>query len=294
MQQYQQHQPPVMQQHQQGPYPGPAMPAPGRLLGPPVFGQPQMHFPAQSANPPPPQFGYQGGGFKAGAFAPPVYQPAPPQPAYHPIPNPVPPTIPSTFLAGVALPQPRIDPGLQHLVKFPTVLPEPGPAVSNNKGWFYNFSKNQVEAVTMTLFDSCRLVAVGISNPIRPEHIAVVQSISLYSGKAATGNPVATHQGNEQLQGGNQVITYVHLRNPFNIPALSPVTLKIKLVAPPANPPITGFELYRGNPYNRPDAWVGSDALIWDFEETSKIGEGEMANGQNNLSGPILAFIYQH
>ena len=282
MQQYQQHQPPEMQPYQQGP----AMPAPGRLLGPPVFGQPQMHFPPQSANPPP--FGYQGG-FQANYAAPPVSQPAPTRPA-----NPIPPTIPSTFLAGIALPQPRIDPGLHYLVRFPTVLPEPGPAVTNNKGWFYNFAKNQVEAVTISTFDACRLVALGMANPISPDHMAVVESISLYNGKAATGNPVAVHQGNEQLQGGNQLLIYINLRSPFNIPAFSPVTLKIKLVAPPANPPTIGFDLYRGNPFNRPDTWAGSDGFVWDFEETSRMGEGEMANGQNNLSGPILAFIYQH
>jgi len=293
MQPYQQYQPPAMQQYQQGP----AMPAPGGVVGPPVFGQPQMHFPAQPANPPPPQFGYQGGGFKAGVVAPPVYQPAPVRPAnpgYHAIPNPMPPTIPSNSIGGIDLPVPQIDRNLRHLLRFNSVLPVPGPAVTNNKGWFYNFSKNQVEAVTISTFDACRLVAVGMANPISPDHMAVVESVSLYNGKAATGNPVAVHQGNEQLQGGNQLLTYINLRSPFNIPAFSPVTLKIKLVAPPANPPIIGFDLYRGNPFNRPETWAGSDELVWEFEETSRMGEGEMANGQNNLSGPILVFIYQH
>jgi hypothetical protein len=164
--------------------------------------------------------------------------------------------------------------------------------VSNNKGWYVNFSRNQVDAVTISIFDSCRLVAIGLANPISPDQVAIVESVSLYSGISASGTLIAVHQGNEQLLGGNQLITYITLRTPFVIPACSKATLKIKLVS--ANPAVTGLETYRGNPFNRPEFWMGSDGLIWDFEETIRAGDGETMNGQNNLSGPILAFIYQH
>jgi len=194
---------------------------------------------------------------------------------------------------GIALPEPRVDPGLQYVVRFPRVLPVPGFTFTNNKGWLCDFTRNQVEAVTITALISYRLMTVGIANPINPGDVAVVESLSLYEGKAATGNPIAVHQGYELLQGGDQVLTYVTLSSPFNIPA-SPVTLKIKLVPLPSNPPITDFELYRGNPYTRPEVWVGTDGLIWNFEETTVVDSNETMNRQKNLSGPILALIYKH
>jgi len=89
-------------------------------------------------------------------------------------------------------------------------------------------------------------VAVGISNPISLGDVAVQESISLYDGNTATGNSIAEHQGNEQLHGGNQLFTYVYLSSPFNIPALSYATLKIKLVPLLSNIPSAGFQLYRG------------------------------------------------
>jgi len=136
-----------------------------------------------------------------------------------------------------------------------------------------------VEAVTISTFDACRLVALGMANPISPDHMAVVESVSLYNGKIATGNSIAVHQGNERLQGGDQPLTFEHLRSPFNIPVFSAVTLKIKLVGPPSYIPIIGFELYRGNPFDRPDVWTGDDELIWDFDKTLKLGKEETSNG---------------
>jgi hypothetical protein len=168
------------------------------------------------------------------------------------------------------------------------------PAGGNNKGWFVNFSRNQVDAVTTTAFDDCSLVSVGIANPVQPNTSVVVDSISLYNGRLAAGNPIAVHQGYERLEGGNQIVTYVNLRTPFRISAMAQVTLKIKLIAPQAGAQTQGCEIYRGNPFNRPDMWKGSDELLWEFEETTRAGEGELLNGQNNLSGPILAFIYRH
>jgi len=199
---------------------------------------------------------------------------------------------PSDRIHGIALPKNQIDRNLHNVVKFTTVLPKPGSADKNNKGYFYDFSRNQVEAVTIFTFDTCRLVAVGMANPTSPEHMAVVEYVCLYDGTAATGNPTAVHQGNELLQGGDQPLTYINLPESFIIPQTSKVTLKIKLVAPPSYIPIIGFELYRGNPFDRPDVWEGSDGLIWEFDKTLKLGNGETANGFNNLGGPILSFIY--
>jgi hypothetical protein len=143
------------------------------------------------------------------------------------------------------------------------------------------------------MFDTCRLVGLGIANPVNPNDVAMVESVSLYSGRKAAGNLMANHQGYELLQGGNQLLTYFYLQTPFVIPAFSPVTLKVKIVSAPSNPS-TGVVLYRGNPYQRPETWSGTDGLTWEFDNTDEAGVGETTNGQNNLSGPILAFIYQH
>lgn len=255
---------------------------------PPAYQSP--HFPAQPAYPsshPPAQ---------------PVYPPSPVQPSqYRPPPSNPPPNAtpsgqgpPRSPVQGMSLPPPLLDPGLSHLIRFPSVLPAQSPSGGNNKGWFVNFSRNQVEAVTMTAFDSCLLVSIGIANPVERDKVVVVESIALYNGRVGTGNTVAVHQAYDRLEGGNQLITYVNLHTPFPIPGMSPMTLKIKLIAPPANPPIQGCEIYRGNPFERPDMCSGSDELLWEFEETTRVNEGETMNGQNNLSGPILAFIYKH
>jgi len=194
-------------------------------------------------------------------------------------------------ILGMPLPSRQLGPGLQLLARFPTVLSVPGPSVTNNHGWVVKFSKNQVEAVTLVVFEACRLVGVGIANPINPGQIAIVESISLYNGNTATGNPIAVHQGREQLQGCYELLTYLYFSRPFALPATTPVTLKVKLV--PSNPSVTSIDLYRGNPYERPDLCLGTDGLLWDFEETVKVGVGETIKGNHSKSGPILAFVYQ-
>lgn len=144
----------------------------------------------------------------------------------------------------------------------------------------------------MTVLDSCKLESIGVANPVEPNRVAIMESVSLYNGKFAVGNPIAVHRGGEQLIGGNQVVTYINLRPAFQLPAMVPMTLKIKMITQLTNPPTQGFEIYRGNPYDRPDIWFGSDDLLWEFDETTRVGEGETVNGQNNLSGPLLVFIY--
>jgi hypothetical protein len=214
----------------------------------------------------------------------PISNPSPPAPRY----------VSSGPIPGLPVLLPPFDHRLKSLLRYPAVLPMPGLSASNNKGWSVNCARNQVEAVTMIAFDTCHLVGVGIANPINAGTVAIVDSVSLYNGKTATGQPVAVHRGMDQLRGGSQQVTFVTFAEPFAIPAMTTLTLKVKLVAPPSNPSITSLELYRGNPYNRPDLCIGTDDLLWEFEETKKVGEGEMTTGENTRSGPILALLYQH
>jgi len=285
-----------------GPYQGVPPGGPGGMQYPPVNQAPQFpsaypipYQPPQPVQPtyPPsmPQPSYPPS-MPQSPYQPPSVQPRPP--ATPPYVTPQVPSSVSSSIKGVSLPAPQLDPGLGHLIRFPSVLPAQGEVGGNNKGWFVNFARNQVDAVTMTTFDNCFLVSIGIANPVERDKAVIVESIVLYNGRAGAGNPVAVHQAYDRLEGGNQVISYVNLRSPFQLPAMAPMTLKIRLIAPPANPPIQGCEIYRGNPFNRPDMWEGSDGLLWEFEETTKVADGEMANGQNNLSGPILALIYRH
>jgi hypothetical protein len=241
---------------------------------------------------------YQHGGMSSSQFIslpPSHFQPPPAPISDYSQPRPNPPPASPQYIEGLPLPQFPLPYNLQHLVRFPTVLPVPNlpNPNNNNKGWFITFAKNHVDAITMTMFDTCRLVGLGIANPVNPNDVAMVESVSLYSGRKAAGNLMANHQGYELLQGGNQLLTYFYLQTPFVIPAFSPVTLKVKIVSAPSNPS-TGVVLYRGNPYQRPETWSGTDGLTWEFDNTDEAGVGETTNGQNNLSGPILAFIYQH
>jgi hypothetical protein len=165
--------------------------------------------------------------------------------------------------------------------------------ILNNKGWFVSYSKNHVDAITMSVLETCYLVEIGIANPTKPGDIAILESVRLYDGRKAAGKPIAVHRGLEQLQGGNQLLTYIHLSEPFILPSCTQVTLKIKLIAPPSYSTVYGIELYNGNYYNRPEIWLGTDGQLWEFSDPTQVEEGESENGQNSISGPILAFIYR-
>ena len=180
------------------------------------------------------------------------------------------------------------------LDRFPSVLPAmdcPESRYSeNNCGWGVSTVKNQVEAMIFTCYDSVKLTGLGISNPIKPGVNATLQFVKIYAGSNARGAAMFTTTPNLQLSGGNSLITYYNFPSPFSVNGSVKYTIKLK-IAPPAGP--RELLLYRGNPFERPDFWSGSDFTMWEFEEGMNPEEGEILAGQNNLAGPILRFFYK-
>ena len=182
------------------------------------------------------------------------------------------------------------------LDRFPSVLPASGTPESqltrDNRGWGINANANQVEAMTFLCSEKVKLIGLGIANPFKPDVTATLQFIKIYAGTLARGNPTFAQTPNLQLSGGNSILTY------YNFPTPCPVNpnvfycLKLKIV-----PSAGGREIimYRGNSFERPDIWAGSDYAVWDFDEVqnAQLEAGEVT-GQNNLTGPILRFIYTH
>lgn len=202
---------------------------------------------------------------------------------------------PQLYPTGIPLPSLPLQPGLFLLDYMQRVLPAQGEAISRfNRGWTYSFAAiQQVEVLTMVVAEDCDVVSIGFANPVEADQMAFVESVSLYKGRNAADSLVEVHQGYEQLAGGRQVLSYIHLRTPFRLPAHLPMTIKVKLGIP-ASSPITSLLLYRGNPFDRPDIWRGSDGLCWEFKETEGIRQDETRRSLSSVSGPILRFIYKY
>lgn len=205
-----------------------------------------------------------------------------------------PPTVRHPEYPGTELPPAEKREGCFVLDRFPSVLPAMGCPESmysaNNCGWGISTVKNQVEAMIFTCYDNVKLTGLGISNPIKPGVNATLQFVKIYAGSNARGSPMFTQTPNLQLSGGNSLITYYNFSNPFSVNGGAKYTIKLK-IAPPAG--LRELILYRGNPFERPDFWAGSDFTMWEFEEGMNPEEGEILAGQNNLAGPILRFFYK-
>jgi hypothetical protein len=182
-----------------------------------------------------------------------------------------------------------------YLDHFKSVLPEFGTPsfllqATNNRGWYLNPNKNQVEVLTFSLFDSILLTGLTLSTPIAPGVVVIVDCLTIHLG-SGKGQAVFSNPGGQELSGGNQICEDLFFQSPFQVRACTQYTLKIKLrvVRGPVNEQMM---LYRGCPYDRPEVWEGSDGLIWNLEETTELNDGEYSSGQGDLSGPVLRLYY--
>jgi len=197
---------------------------------------------------------------------------------------------------GTDLPPYALRSGQYLMDRFPSVLPaidQPEAQYTpNNRGWTVAINKNQVEIMTFTSYDSVKLNGVGISNPVKPNITATLAFIKIYTRTTGKGTPAFTQTPNLTLPGGNSIITHYNFTAPYSVAAFTKYTIKLK-IAPPQGlrEPMM---VYRGNPFERPELSAGSDKTMWEFEDTKEMEAGEEANGQNNLSGPILRFFYTH
>lgn len=197
---------------------------------------------------------------------------------------------------GTDLPVFALRAGQYLLDRFPSVLPAVDMPESrytaNSRGWNIVPDKNQVEAMIFTSFESVKLTGVGISNPVKPNITATLTFIKIYAGTIARGAPVFTQTPNLPLPGGNSILTHYNFTSPFTVAASAKYTIKLKIAPPQGSREL--MMVYRGNPFERPEFWAGTDNTVWEFEDTKELEAGEEINGQNNFTGPILRFFYTH
>jgi hypothetical protein len=195
---------------------------------------------------------------------------------------------------GTDLPLFTLYPGQYLLNRFPSVLPAIDMPESNynslNRGWIIKPEINQVEVMTFAVFENIKLTGVGIANPIKPDFTATLIFIKIYVGNTARGAPAFVETPNLPLSSGNHVLSHYDFATPFSVTSYARYTIKLK-IAPPQGM-LTPMMLYRGNPFEKSEIWVGSDNTVWEFGDTQDVEEGELITGKNILTGPILRFLY--
>ena len=154
--------------------------------------------------------------------------------------------------------------------------------------WRQSRQLNQVEAVVFSCSEAVALVGVCLSVPIDPRQISVLDWVRLYRGVEGSGRTYTEVTAGKRLNGGNHILHPVLFPTPYPISACTMYTMKLKFLGDPDR----DFDMYRGNPYDKPEIWLGSEGSLWEFEECVVVDESECLNGQNNISGPILQFLY--
>lgn len=194
----------------------------------------------------------------------------------------------------VGTPLPPLDLPFDSLVltRFPSVFPPVDVAPESwqptQRPWRQSSRENQVEAVTFMCTEPVSLLGLALAVPIDRKQVAVLDWVRIYKGTEAVGSVYTEVAAGKRLSGGPHVLSAVLFLSAYPIQPYEHYSLKLKFVGDPPR----DYDTYRGNPYDKPDIWLGPDGAIWEFEECLVVEGGECLNGQNNLSGPILQFLY--
>ena len=260
-----------------------AVPGMGSPRHPPAINPGFPQPPVPKPMPQPPQKPVQPPVVKPPVMQPPPYTPPGPSPSMPAI----------AKVAGTALPPANFQPPEFVLERFPTVLPPLDVPASqrtqNQRGWSQTYGRNQVEAVIFTSSEPVKLFGISVAAPVERNQTSIVEFVNLYRGRDTKQQPAYSHRGRERIEGGNQMMADIRFSQPFPIAPYTPYSLKMKLSGEPA----ASYETYRGNPFDRPEFWFGLDGSLWEFEECTLVDPTEYLNGQNNLSGPMLRFLYR-
>ena len=194
---------------------------------------------------------------------------------------------------GSPLPPANLASGMFTLDRFPSVLPPIDGEISqrtpNQMGWKHVAGMGQVEALVFTATEGVTLLGFALGVPVDPQQSSILLSLRLYRGDSATGSSFHELSSTQRLRGGPHLLFPVLFPSPYTLQAYQRYTVKIRFQGDPDQ----DFEMYKGNPYEKPEIWVGEDCTIWEFEECLSVEKNEYLNGQNNLSGPILRMIYR-
>jgi len=175
------------------------------------------------------------------------------------------------------------------VVLFPSVIPALGTQIvedmKSNKGWFVDQRKNPVETIILGSFQRVNLLGFMFSCPAEPNTPVIIDSIKIYDGDTARGEPKYA-ESNVAVLGGNTVAQDVVLAQPYQFEGQCTVKVKLSCVRAGL------FVLFRGNSFERPDLWFSSCGDAWEFNECRELDPGEYPNGQCNTCGPFLRFYY--
>ena len=220
----------------------------------------------------------------------------PSEPAFPPAALPAFPAIPfklpSQFSVGTPLPPLDLPFDCFVLTRFPSVFPPvdvaPGNWQPTQRPWHQSSRENQVEAVTFMCTETVSFLGLTVAVPIDKKQMAVLDWVRLYKGNDAVGLGYVEVAAGKRLNGGPHVLSTVLFQASYPIQPYEHYSMKLKFVGDPER----DYDTYRGNPYDKPDIWLGSDGAIWEFEECLVVERSEVLNGQNNHNGPILQFLY--
>ena len=136
--------------------------------------------------------------------------------------------------------------------------------------------------------ETVSFLGLTVAVPIDKKQMAVLDWVRLYKGNDAVGLGYVEVAAGKRLNGGPHVLSTVLFQASYPIQPYEHYSMKLKFVGDPER----DYDTYRGNPYDKPDIWLGSDGAIWEFEECLVVERSEVLNGQNNHNGPILQFLY--
>lgn len=180
----------------------------------------------------------------------------------------------------------------QHVMP-PERLPETH-RIGNFRGYTVDFSVNQVEAISFTIFANTNIGGIGLANPVDAGNQVTVEWVKIYLGDAASGLPrMTTLAFPRLLTGASGVLTNLLFQEEFQASAMATYTIKVKLTGQSPN---NKMLFYRGNHLTRCVNAKGSkdkDGDPWEFIQTAGFDKGERCTGQHFITGPILRILYR-
>ena len=150
-----------------------------------------------------------------------------------------------------------------------------------SKPWVLESDKNQIEAVAFKCSTNIKLIGIGIGQALN-NFETFIEYLEIRKGKSLIEKEVYRENNNFKFDNQKQIQDII-LAQAINITGNEFYNIKIK---------ITGELLYRGNPFDLKEKQFGSDGSCFEFSELDIIGE-EYINGQQDINGPIIKFLYQ-
>jgi len=161
----------------------------------------------------------------------------------------------------------------------------------NFKGYTVDFSVNQVEAISFTVYADANIGGIGLANPVDAGSQTTVEWVKFYLGNDTSGLPrLTTLAFPRVLTGASGVLTNLLFQEEFQVSAMASYTIKMKLTGQSSD---NTMLFYRGNHLSRCEEQVGSRGDAWEFMQTIGVEKGERCPGQHFITGPILRILYR-